>query len=349
MRRKAISICVMIALLMVICVSLCATGVKELETEQSQSLSILVYITGVMAGSPPYTALAEGATEFVSEKDDVHVKIYEAGFNQAQWEEQLTSLVATGEYDVVLGSNPSLPEICARIGEKFPKQKFIITDAELSGNSQIRTYLYNQYEQSLYLGYLAGLVTTSTLRYANEDLKIGFIAAQEYPLLNNHMVPGYLDGAKMVNPNIEVDFRVIGNWFDANKAADLAVSMLNANVDVFAAIAGGAAQGLFKIAKEQGAYIVFHNTNEYATAEGFVVGCGSMEQKKLVKEILEDVTAGKVEYGKASIVGIKEGYMGFFFDDPAYQKSLPADIRSKFEAFYNGMKSGAITYTVPSL
>jgi simple sugar transport system substrate-binding protein len=321
----------------------------EKEIPKTPSLPVLVYIAGVTAGSPPYEALAEGATEFASENQNITVKVYEAGFNQAQWEEQLTSLVATGEYDLVLTSNPSLPEICASIGKKFPKQKFVITDAFMEGNPQIRTYLFNQYEQSLYLGYLAGLVTTSNMSHANKDLKIGFIAAQEYPLLNKHMLPGFLDGARMVNPNIELDFRVIGNWFDANKTADLATSMKNAGVDVFAAIAGGAAQGLFKVAKEQGAYIVFHNSNEYKNAPGYVVGCGSMEQKKLTKEILKNALSGTIEYGAASIVGAQDGYLGFFADDPAYTNNLPETIRVQFNAFMDDIYKGKIAYTLPAL
>ncbi len=342
------TICIVLLFGMVLSLAV-AAGSAEPTPASPSSLSILVYITGVTAGSPPYTALAEGATEFASENPNVQVKVYEAGFNQAQWEEQLTSLVATGEYDLVLGSNPSLPEICASIGKKFPKQKFVITDAFMEGEKQIRTYLYNQYEQSLFLGYLAGLVTTSSMSHANKALKIGFIAAQEYPLLNKHMVPGFLDGARMVNPNIEVDFRVIGNWFDANKTADLASSMKNAGVDVFAAIAGGAAQGLFKVAKEQGAYIVFHNTNEYKSAPGYVVGCGLMEQKKLTKEILKDALSGKIEYGKASIVGAKDGYLRFISDDEAYANALPQDIREKFDAFMDDIYKGKIAYTLPAL
>jgi simple sugar transport system substrate-binding protein len=347
---KKLRIVVLIVSAMIIAAgSVFSAGRTESAAESQPSLSVLVYITGVVAGSPPYTALAQGAEEFAAEHDAVTVKIYEAGFNQAEWEEQLTSLVATGEYDIVLGSNPSLPEICERVGAKFPKQKFIITDAFYEGNSQIRTYLYNQYEQSLYLGYLAGLVTTSSMEHANAARKIGFIAAQEYPLLNRHMVPGFLAGAHMVDSSITIDFRVVGNWFDANKAADLASSMISSGVDVFAVIAGGAAQGLFKVAQDQGAYIVFHNTNEYKSAPGFVVGSGSMEQKKLVKEILGDVRAGSVDYGQASIVGLQEGYLGFFFDDPLYAQSLPSEIRDKFESFMEDLRSGAVEYTLPQL
>jgi simple sugar transport system substrate-binding protein len=313
-----------------------------------------VYITGVVAGSPPYELLAAGAEDFAAAHDNVRVMVYEAGFNQAEWEEQLTSLVASGEYDLVLGSNPSLPEICAEVGKKFPEQRFIITDAQYQGNPQISAWLYNQYEQSLYLGYLAGLVTVSAMPNANAAKRIGFIAAQEYPILSRHIAPGFIAGARMVDPEIELDFRVIGNWFDANKAADLASSMIDSGVDVLTAIAGGAAQGMIRAAQERaaggrGAYVVWYNTNEYKQAPGVIVGCGLMEQKKLVMEILSGALAGNIQYGTSRIVGAKEGYLNFIADDPLYRSSLPDGIRERFDAFMDEIRAGRVDYTVPPL
>jgi simple sugar transport system substrate-binding protein len=319
------------------------------QPEQDKPLSVLVYITGVLAGSPSYEMLAAGAQEFAAEHDNVKVKIYEAGFNQAEWEEQLRSMVAGGEYDVVLGSNPSLPEICANVGKTFPAQKFIITDAQYSGNPQISAYLYNQYEQALFLGYLAALVSASTMPHANDAKRIGFIAAQEFPLLSRQIVPGFLEGARRVEPDIELDFRVIGNWYDANKAADLASAMINAGADVFTSIAGGAAQGLVRTIKERGAYAVNFNTNDYSQAPGFIVGCGIMEQKKLTKEILAGVLAGKIPYGTCQTAGVREGYLDFIFDDAGYRDYLPVAIKEQFGAFMDDFRAGRIEYTVPPM
>ncbi|MDR1251437.1 MAG: BMP family ABC transporter substrate-binding protein [Treponema sp.] len=316
---------------------------------QETKFSLLVYITGVLAGSPPYELLAAGAEDFARANANVQVMIYEAGFNQAEWEEQLTSLVAGGEFDLVLGSNPSLPEICASVGEKFPNQRFIITDARYEGNPRISTYLYNQYEQSLYLGYLAGLITTSSMTHANAAKRIGFIAAQEYPLLSKHIAPGFLEGARRLDPEIELDFRVIGNWYDANKAAELTSSMIDAGVDVFASIAGGAAQGMIRTAKERGAYVVSYNINEYDLMPGVIVGCGLMEQKRLVMEILSDALAGKIQYGTSRTVGAKEGYLNFIADDPGYREYLPADMRERFDAFMDDIRAGRVSFSVPPL
>jgi simple sugar transport system substrate-binding protein len=321
----------------------------SLSAAVDDSLSVLVYITGIVAGSPTYELLAAGAEEFTKSHPNVTAKVYEAGFNQAEWEEQLTSLVASGEYDIVLGSNPSLPEICANVGKQFPEQKFIITDAFYEGNSQISTFLYNQYEQSFYLGYLAGLITVSDMPNANKAKNIGFIAAQEYPMLNNQMLPGFLAGAHLADPEITLDFRVIGNWFDANKAAELARSMIDAGVDVFTFIAGGAAPGVIKTAAEQGAYAVYYNTNEYKSAPGVILGCGLMEQKKLVEEILSDVLAGKVNYGTSKVVGVSEGYLAFIADDPGYTDYVPQDIQDRFNAFMADLNAGKISYTMPPL
>ncbi len=60
----------------------------------------------------------------------------------------------------------------------------------------IKTYLYNQYQQSYILGYLAALVTTSNMNGANSWKRIGFILAQEFPLITNDILPGFKDGAK---------------------------------------------------------------------------------------------------------------------------------------------------------
>jgi simple sugar transport system substrate-binding protein len=331
--------------------------------EHGRSISVLVFITGVVAGSPTYEMMAAGAREFADEnnsarntidkttidKTTIAVKVYEAGFNQAEWEEQLRSMVAGGEYDLVLGSNPSLPEICASVGALFPRQKFIIVDAAHNGNPQLSTYMYNQYEQALFLGYLAGLVSTSAMPHANAAKRIGFIAAQEYPLLSRHIVPGFLEGARRANPDIELDFRVIGNWYDASKAAELASAMINAGAGVFSSIAGGAAQGLIRAIKERNAYAVSFNTNEYDQAPGLIIGCGIMQQKKLVKEILAHVLAGKIQYGTTRTVGVKEGYLDFIFDDSGYRDYLPAELQNQFSAFMDDLRAGRVNYTAPPL
>jgi simple sugar transport system substrate-binding protein len=74
-----------------------------------------------------------------------------------------------------------------------------------------------------------------------------------------------------------------------------------------------------------------------------------MEQKKLVKEILADALAGKLNYGGAKTVGVKEGYIDFISDDPGYRDHVPAEIQQKFGSFMDEFRAGHIDYTVPAL
>jgi len=313
-----------------------AVGCNRKNNANRDDISVLVFITGFIAGSPTYEQMAEGANEFKEKNPNVNIKIYEAGMNQAEWEQQLAQIISESAFDFVIGSNPSLPEICSNLASLFPDVKFIITDAQYDGHAQIKTYHFAQDEQSLFLGYLAGLVTTSNMPYANAQKKIGFIAAQEYPLLTNQMVPAFLEGARLADPGIELDFRVIGNWRDANKAAEIANAMMSSGVDVFTAIAGGAAQGLLRTATERNAYVVWYNIDAYKSAPRAIVGCGMLEQKKLVIEILEDLKTGEMQFGICEVLGVREGYINFIFDNPSYQ-NLPADIRAKFETFMHSM------------
>jgi len=308
--------------------------------DASHDLSILVFITGVLADNPYYELLAQGVQETAERHSNVKIKIYEAGANQSQWEQQLAEMISANEYDIVIGSNPNLPVICANVGKMFNDVKFIIIDADASaaasliGNSRIRTYVYNQKEQSVILGYLAGLITISDMPYANSQKRVGFIAAQEYPILTEQMVPGFIEGAKLADPGIELDFRVIGSWEDAAKAAELTSAMISSGVDVFTSNAGHASQGIIKTAAERNKYMVWYNTDNYEAAPGIIVGCGMMEQKRLAMEIMEDILADRVEYGISQTLGIKEGYLGFIFDNPGYQ-NLPEKIKNEFEAFIN--------------
>lgn len=313
------------------------------EKKSSQEVSVLVFIPGIRAGSPTYDLMAQGAEAFTAAHQGVSLKVFEADFNQAQWEEQLMSLVSRGGYNVVVTSNPSLTDICADAAERFKNVTFIVTDAyasELPEN--MVTVMFNQYEQCLMLGYLAGLLSET-----DGTGKIGYIAAQEFPMLNNHMVAGFRDGAHMVKPGLKLDFRVIGNWYDAAKCAQLAKSMIESGAGVFTSTCGGAETGLLKIAEQYGAKVLEQSISAYELSPA-IVGCGTIAQKELVEKLLNEYAEGRLVSGKSEVVGIGNGFVGFDFAGQQY-KALPEEVKTKFEAFYVKLKEGKADYTLPPL
>jgi simple sugar transport system substrate-binding protein len=316
---------------------------------QAKPFKIAVYVPGVTAGSPLYEQMVAGTERAVKEFPNASMKVIEAGFNQGEWQEKMTSLAATGEYDVIVTSNPAMPFITAEVAKSFPEQKFLHLDAYFAGHPQIYSMLYNQVEQAYFTGYLGGLVTKSSMPGANQDLKAGMVVAQEYPALTKMMKPGYEQGLQAVDPKITVDYRVIGNWYDANKAADLANSMIDAGVDVILTIAGGANQGVIKAAKEKGKYVLFFDSNEYKIAPGTIVGCAVLNQEKAAYERVKLAIQGKLKWGTAEVVNAKAGYVDFADADPLYTSNVPADVRRKMAEVVKKIRTGTLVLEVPQL
>jgi simple sugar transport system substrate-binding protein len=315
----------------------------------AKPLKVAVFVPGVRAGNAIYDGMAKGIERAVAETSGASIKVLEAGFNQAEWEEKLTSLVAAGEYDYLFTSNPSMPGLCAKVGASFPKQKFVCLDGYLKGNAQIYTVLYNQIEQGYVTGYLAGLATTSSMPGANKDKKVGFLIAQHYPVMDKIIAPGFEQGLKAADPAITVDQRVLGNFFDANKAADLAKSMLGAGCDVILPICGSGNEGVYKTATATGTYAVVFDGNDFARAPKAILGCTVLHQDELAYVKAMAAFAGKLGFGSAEVVSMKDGYIEFLDKDPAYIANVPADIRERMADLVSRIKDGKLVLAVPQL
>lgn len=312
--------------------------------------AVAVFIPGVMAGSPTYEMLAEGSLEAVKEYNEktgknIQIDVIEAGTNQAEWSSKLTAVTASNKYSLIVSSNSSLPAIIEPLTEQFPEQKYLLLDAYLENNQNVATVNYNQREQGYMTGYAAGLVTSadpSLFAYANPAKKIALIAAQEYPVMNEIILPSFIEGAKAVDPDISVDFRIVGNWYDASKSADIARSLYEDEVDVILPISGGANQGVISAAQSLNFYITWFDNNGYSKAPGLVVSSMALEQKKLSKEMVLAYLENKLEFGKAETVGIKDGYITFVKDDPVYLKNVPETFIDKLSAVEQDIKDGKL-------
>ena len=323
-------------------------GCKGREKKESAvtKISIGVFIPGVMAGSAIYEMLAEGTQKAVEDFASANpgtapsVTVIEGGFNQAEWESQVTTLAASGSYDLIVSSNPSLPEIVSGVSAKFPSQKFLLLDGELSGNPNVYTLRYNQREQAYMAGYIAALTVMEAEGGASGGAKrLGLVAAQEYPVMNNIILPGFIEGAKAVDTAFSVDFRVVGNWFDAAKAAELAAAMIRGGAKVLLPIAGGAGHGVIPAASEAGAKVVWFDTSGYAIRPGTIIGSTILRQDKAAYDKIMLYLKGSLPFGKAEIAGIADGLVDFVEDDPLYIAAVSQPVREKQAALVARLRS----------
>lgn len=324
-----------------------AAGQKE---AGAGTITIAVFVPGIVSGSPVYEMLVAGVNHAASEASasgkQVKVDVIEAGTRQADWGTKMTALAAEGKYQLIVSSNPAIPEILAPISARFPKQEFLVFDSWFTGNPKITTFRYNQREQAYISGYMAALVSSSSMKYANSAKKIGLIAGQEYPAMLSVILPAYREGAKAVDPAFEVDFRVVGNWYDAAKGAELARAMKGAGVDVIMPISGGANQGVLSSARENGLYVAWFDDNGYSKAPGYVISSSVMAQEKLVYEGVKGWLTGTIVRGQPVTVGIAGRYVDFVLDDPIFIQSVPKDLRDRMASLMKKLYAGELQLPV---
>ena len=325
--------------------------------QKEENIWFAVFVPGVMANSPVYSMLAEGVSQAVLDYNENNntnykVEVIEAGTNQAEWGAKLTGLAAMKKFEVIFSSNPSIPDLAASITEIYPEQKFIILDSFYEGNPNIATVRFNQREQSYLAGYAAGLATTSKdsqMEFSNQQKKIALISAQEYPVMNEIILPGFIEGAKAVDNDIEVIFKIVGNWYDANKGAEISRSLYNEGVDVILPICGGASQGVIATAKELGFYISWFDDNGFSKAPGYVISSSAMEQEKMAYEVAIKYFEGKIEFGTATTVDIKDGYVTLITDDPIFENNFSDEYKSKLIDEYLKIKNGELVLEAPEI
>ena len=335
---KSITIVLIISTLFLSC-----TKTKDSTEINPEIFSVAVFIPGVIAGSSTYEMMVNGAKKAINEAQNGSLKIIEGGYNQGEWLEKITILASSNEYDLIVSTNPAMPEICDEVSKLFPNQKFFLLDGFLEGNENIYTFRYNQFEQSFLSGHFAGLVSTSNMKGANKDLKIGLIAGQEYPDMVQAILPGFKAGAEKIDSKITVDFRVVGNWYDAEKARSIAESMFNSGVDIILTIAGGANQGVIASAKENGKYILMYDVSSYDEAPGIIIGSTEIEQEQAAYEKIKLAIEGKMNFGSGEIATVKDGWISFDNKHPLYLKNVPVEIQKKQEEIILQLLSGELT------
>ncbi|MFP4212062.1 MAG: BMP family ABC transporter substrate-binding protein [Alkalispirochaeta sp.] len=332
--------------LSIVTVSVYSTGTGE--ASGSDSFDVGVFVPGVVDGSPTYEMMVNGVRQAVDETGAGSVAVVEGGFNQSTWEEGVMSMAASGSYDLIVTSNPSMPEIAVTVADAIPDVQFLVLDGYLSGNDRIHTILFNQQEQAFLCGYFAGLVTTSSMPGANSDERVGLLAGQEYPIMNEVIRPAYELGLDAVVSDGTVDFRVLGNWYDAGKAQEIVADMVAQGSDVVLTIAGGGNQGAVSAARERGIHIIWYDDSGYDQAPGVVVGSSFVRQDIAAYEATLQAIRGELDFGEAQVLGVADGAVGFDTEHPEFVDNVPEEIAREMEQVLQRLESGELRLEMPT-
>jgi basic membrane protein A len=159
-----------------------------------------------------------------------------------------------------------------------------VTELPDSGNAAGWNADYNE------AGFLVGVVAA----LQSDTGKIGCIGGSAIPPIVANC-SGVIEGAKYIDPSVEVEVDMVGDFVDVAKATEVANAMISRGVDVLFAPAGGAAQGVIQAADEAGIYAIGYIADERFRAPDTVITSEVIDFEEAYLDLGELYTSGRLE------------------------------------------------------
>jgi basic membrane protein A len=253
---------------------------------------------------------------------NVETKIIE---NNDVGEQQLAArAMADQGYDLVITIGYGSADWTTQIATEYPKTWFAIVDSTLNdkdGNPLPNGtgLTFREDEGSFTVGMVAAFLSKTG--------KIGYIGGMDVPLLHR-FEQGFIQGAKYVNPKIEVTSGWVGAFDNPNKGKELALTQFAEGADILYAAAGKSGEGVLQASKEQGKLSIGVDSDQDYMQPGSVITSMLKRVDLAVLGQVQDLVACKLTKG-TRVFGLKEGGVGSTFlyaDETEFLKSGPADM-----------------------
>jgi basic membrane protein A and related proteins len=272
-----------------------------------------------------------GAEKYKAESGGTYSDLEITG--DAQREQAIRQFASKG-FSPILVPGFSWATALTTVAAEFPETHFVIIDSVVD-LPNVRSVVFKEQEGSYLVGILAAM--------ASKTGKIGAVPAFNFELLER-FVCGYKEGAKSVNPNIEVLETYVGAGFEAfsdpGKAAEVTKSQLDQGVDVVFQVAGGAGAGVLQAAADAGKLGIGVDSNQNYLHPGNVLTSMLKRVDVATFNAFMDEKNGKFTPGTI-VLGLAEEGVGAAFDDNNAKLVTP-EMKAAVEAATAKIKSGEI-------
>ena len=244
--------------------------------------------------------------------------------------------------DVVIGVGFLLGDALGDAAKANTDKKFISVDG-VPGAGHDETWMTNG--ESLFFaedqaGYLAGVLAASLSKSNHIGVVGGLVVVPPV----ERFVEGYIDGAKSVNPDIEVDFVYTTSFVDPPQGNSAAKQMIDKGADVIFAAGGLTGSGALEAAcQADGVFAIGVDTDQYETLPSVrkcIVSSATKNLVEAVKNALLRIAQDKFTPGfhtdDASTDGIG---LAPFHDQEA---AVSADVKALLDKTYAGLADGSI-------
>ncbi|MBQ9148547.1 MAG: BMP family protein [Oscillospiraceae bacterium] len=221
-------------------------GQNEGGEGEGEKLKIALVLPGKKDDVSFNQAMYRGATEYAeAHPDEVELKVVEGIYEVADIDPTLRDYADAG-YDVVIGHGYQFSEPVNTVAAQYPETIFLLgCGVGYQPNSAI-------YDVQLEAGgYLMGVIAA----LATQSNKVGVIGGGEgSEITRGH--EGFKQGARSINPDIEIQEVYTGDWNDTTGAYEAAIGMYDSGVDVIWHSGDGIGLGVVNAAKEKNMYVL---------------------------------------------------------------------------------------------
>jgi len=258
---------------------------------------------------------------------------------------------AEKSFDLIIGVGFAQGPIMQKVAADYPNIKFAIVDGvilDAKGNpmTNVASLVFREHEGS----YLVGIIAASKSKTGT----LGFLGGMDIGLIHR-FATGYTEGAKSVNPDINVVVNYVGvtdsAWNNPGKGKELSLAQIEKGADVIFTAAGNSGLGAFDAVEQYGKnekgeankFVIGVDSNQNGVKPGFVLTSMVKRVDNAVYDVVKEVLDGKFE-GGFHVFGLDKDGVAYAMDDNN-KALIPPDVVQKAEEARAKIVAGEIKVT----
>lgn len=305
----------------------------EQEGAQNEKFKVVLILPGKLDDVSWNQAMYEGMKIVEDEySDKIAVHYVEEVYEVADIEPALRDFAAEG-YDLVIGHGFQFMEPIVKVAAEFPAVHFALGTGY---KSLPNTCIYDvKLEEGGYLmGTLAGLMTETDM--------LGVVGGADVSeIYRGH--EAYKFAAEKVNPGVEIQELYTGDWRDAAKAKDAAISMYDSGVDIIWHSGDGIGLGVVEAGKEKGKLVLGNVADQNILAADAVLSGVVYDFAPVIKQIIDDILTDNFTNREDKYYWLTVGNGGIDVA-PLYEQeaSVPQEIKDKLVEVKEALAQGQV-------
>lgn len=311
------------------------------ESEDKNGIRVCVVYSGNL-GDKSYNDSCNIGAEKAKSDFGIELKSLE-GTTAEEWEANFVAACEEG-YDLIICSSSNFDDYLKKHGPNYPDIKFAIIDTVVD-LPNVESISFAQNQGSFLAGAAAAMFTEETdIEGINDEAIIGWVGGMDIPVLHDFFV-GYEQGAKYINPDIQILQSFAGTWNDPLKGKELALAQFNQGADVVMNVASGTGPGILEAAKDAGKYAIGVDLNQDSEQPGHILTSQLKRVDNACYLIIESVIDGTFKGGSTRYLTLENegvGLTDFAVIKEELGDEFPEDIVDKVEELSEKIKSGEI-------